>query len=119
MDYKVHETAASRAGGMFVAADGGRIPNRGEQRVNVAVETGDLCKVVFNDARVTDPILSVAQLNDSGHDVMYQKKGGYIEHLKTGQRVRMYRREGVYWVKLKVLPPDDGDRASSFHRQGP
>ena len=113
-DHKVHETAASRAGGMFVAADGRKIPNRGEQRVKVQVETGDNCLVVFNDAPVTDPILCVAQLNDSGHDVMYQKRGGYIEHLKTWLRVRMYRREGVYWIKLKIHSPSEDERESNI-----
>ena len=80
-------------------------PTKGEQHVKVETENGCLCGINFNDAPVTDPILSVSQLNDSGHDVMYRKTGGYIEHIKTGQRVKMYRREGVYWVKLKVLPP--------------
>ena len=45
-DYKVHESTASKAGGMFIAADGRRIPNHGEQRVRVQVESGDLCNIV-------------------------------------------------------------------------
>ena len=117
-NYKVHETAMSKAGGAFVGADGSRIPSRGEQHVRVQTESGCLCGITFNDAPVTDPILSVSQLNDSGHDVLYQKRGGYIEHIKSGQRVSMYRREGVYWVKLKVLEPAEGEGAQHFRRQG-
>ena len=33
--YKVHETEAPRAGGMFIAADGRILLNRGEQRARV------------------------------------------------------------------------------------
>ena len=87
--------------------------------MRVQVETGDLCSIVFDDAPVTDPILSMAKLNDSGPDVMYQKRGGYVEHLKIGQRVKMHRCDGVGWVKLKIIDPADGDSVAPFHRQGP
>ena len=123
-EHRIHETEASKSGGVFIAADGRRIPNRGEQHVKMEVETGAMCGVTFNDAPVTDPIISVSRLNDSGHDVCYKKKGGYIEHLQSGQRIRMYRREGVYWIKVKIPDPSIDERAgqsmvsSPFHRRG-
>ena len=101
-----------------MGADGTRIPNRGEQHVKLELETSTLCGVTFNDAPVTDPILSVHQLNDSGHDVMYRKNGGYIEHVKTKQRVNMYRREKVYWIKVTVRRPPGDERDQPFTRPG-
>ena len=38
-------------------------------------------------------LVSVGQLNDSGHDVMNTNKGGYTEHVKAKQRVRMHKSE--------------------------
>ena len=62
-------------------------------------------KVRFNDMDVECPILSVRRLCTDGHDVYLNRAGGYIERLATGQRIPFFEHQGVYYIKMKVMPP--------------
>ena len=46
----------------YVAADGGRIPNLGEEHLNLVLADAHRAKVAFRVADVTRPILSVSKL---------------------------------------------------------
>ena len=52
------------------------------------------------------------RLEDEGHRVIFEKHGGYIEHVRTGQRTSFKRSGGVYTMDVKIMPNKD------FQRQG-
>ena len=62
-------------------------------------------QIRFNDMDVQCPILSVRRLCTDGHDVYLNKAGGYIENLVNGQRIPFFEHQGVYYLKLKIVPP--------------
>ena len=68
------------------------------------------------------PILSVAEVSKEGpegSEVYFRKKNGYVEDLWNGNRMPFIKRQGVYFVQLRI-PKDDqisNERKSDFHRQ--
>ena len=47
------------------------------------------------------------------------KRGGYIKNKSSGKRLPLIVRQGMYFIKLKMLDPDDEDdnaKASDFAR---
>ena len=99
--YKVVESALSRAGASFVAADGGRIHNEGEALLNIETEDakGRWHKVtsMFQVAEVTRPLWSVGVICDSGLDVD-----------KTGYELCYFPRDagGLYIATVRVRNPE-------------
>jgi hypothetical protein len=112
----VMPSEGSRTGVHYVAANGARLPNMGEQKVKVKTKDGFICNLKFQSADVTRPILSVPRLTDSGHECVFGDKGGTITHVKSGQVTEFYRKNGVYVMGCWVM--DDGiDNAAGFTRQ--
>ena len=114
----------------YVSANGGETPNKGEVEVQGVTEQGHKLNVVFQDAEVGMPILSVGELTDTQHKVDFEHDGGEIIHKPTQTITPFIRRAGVYFVKL-LVPRDavqkqqdedamqvDADRPSSFGRRG-
>ena len=60
----------------------------------------------------------------NGNYVKFRRGGGYIFNAKTGKKLPFVERQGVYFVKVKVLDPlpgdaiDDMDITAVFSRQG-
>ena len=47
-------------------------------------------------------MLSTGGLTDLDNDVLYSKYGGYIEHLPTKERSKIFTMYGVYFIKMLV-----------------
>ena len=90
---------------------------------------GDLHHVVFNDMKVSMPTASMRQCIKKGNDLHISPEGGTIRNRKSGRTLRLHERGGVYFFKMKFLPPhmqrpapndvqgpDLGSRAMGFHR---
>ena len=106
---KVEAGEGAKKGIAYVAADGGIIPNRGEVTVTLKAENGvKLDNVKWQDAPVNMPILSVKYLAKRGSRVTFWNKGGIIK-LPDGQRIPFYEAGGVYFIKLKIEPPEASD----------
>ena len=74
--------------------------------------------------KVTVPILSVRKLVRDNHNVWFEKHGGYILNLTTGEKIPFFEFQGVYYLKMKILPPDTSSSVRSenepdFHRPEP
>ena len=93
-------------------ADGHTIENKGEKRVKVLTEEGLERRIVGQVCDVNKSLLSVRKVCEAGSTVVFKKGHGWIEDDKTGERVWMQEREGMYVVKMWV-PKDQG-----FQRQG-
>ena len=117
--HPIAENAASLAGERYLTADGKQIPNRGEQRITFKTWEGHDCSLRLQVADVTKPLLSVAQLVDTGHDVAFGRTGGTIRHPQTGRTIAFTRRAGLYvlpvWVHASEEP---SEQLPGFHRPG-
>ena len=76
----------------------GRVKTRG-------LVNGKSLNVHWNAMKVKVPILSVQRLVHDHHNVRFKKGGGYIKNLLTGERIPIFEYQGVYYLKMKILPP--------------
>ena len=103
-DHQIEEVDDEMKGKVAETACGGILKVLGS--VTVHGMAGDKSvQIRFNDMDVQCPILSVRRLCTDGHDVYLNKAGGYIENLVNGQRIPFFEHQGVYYLKLKIVPP--------------
>ena len=63
--------------------------------------------------------MSVSNIGETGHKVVFEKAGGYIEHLVSGQRTHFQRQDGVYRMQVRVMKEVSSvPTSSAFTRQG-
>ena len=108
-DHPVKEGEAKREGVVYMAADGGEIPNLGEQNVTFRTFEGYPGAVDFQVADVQRPLLSATALTQKGSKVEFNGKGGSICSPDGKRKINFQRRGGVYVLDLFVPP---------FQRQG-
>ena len=62
-------------------------------------------------AAVRKPLLAVADLTASGHDVVFQARRGsvvgqaFARHVNSGRRYDFEQKNGVYELPVRVMPP--------------
>ena len=61
-------------------------------------------------ANVSKNLLSVSELIDRGHDVVFSRRASYIQHEASGRRIPLVRRNGVFELETKVLPHTEAQR---------
>jgi len=108
--YLVKPSAMSRAGAAFLAADGGRIPNYGEVRVNMVSfdSQGGAHKICsrFEAADVTRALWSVGLICDSGLDVRFSSEKAVVVD-QGGTEVCVFNRvNGLYIAEVDVERPE-------------
>ena len=106
---------------------GEKIPNEGELKVGIKLESGADRRASFDAADVRKTLLAVSGLCDKEQFVFFDNEGSFIcprncpEVVqirallkKMKSKIKLYRRNGVYvlpmWVKLAQVQP-------GFHRQ--
>ena len=92
----------STAGVQYVNANGSRMPNRGEKRVPVLMGDGTPLGLKLQVTDVHRTLLSVGKVCDTGHRVVFEEWGGYIENIATGQQFKFDRRDGVYRMDVEL-----------------
>ena len=114
--YGVVPSAGSKAGKGFIAANGARIPNRGQMAFSLRTDDGGRLKSTFQVCETSRPLWSVGKICDSGHKVIFTAAGAQIVHEKTGKTHCSFdRKNGLYVASLKLANPT---RESDFARQG-
>ena len=101
-------------GSCFVAANGERIPNRGE--VSLDMKSGSIpIKSTFQVSRISRPLWSVGKICDSGCTVTFDAKGASIRHTAGNKELGYFHRSagGLYEGELDLMKPEGG-----FIRQG-
>ena len=87
--YNIVESAGSKAGACFVAANRERIPNRGQ--VELRLRAGKIpINSTFQVSKVSKPLWSVGKLRDAGCKVEFNKdevSEGLIEQIKVGAQL--------------------------------
>ena len=106
--YKVQPSVASERGYTCVAACNTIMPRKDEMRVNAEIR-GERHRVNFDDINMDTPVISVRKIVRHGNRVRMMKHGGYIKNKSTGKRLPFVVRQGVHFIKLRIVDPDDED----------
>ena len=102
--FAIRDSAASKAGVYYTSANGGHIPNLGEQHVPVCLANGARTIATFQVAEVSRPLMSVARLCEMGNRILFGANGGVILNLKTGDVTPFQKEEGVYTFEMMIPP---------------
>jgi len=85
------------------AANGTHIEVEGEAVLEFEMG-GKKCGMKFLDADVKKPLGAVSAMEDEGNTVVFSRKwGSYVENDKTGERIPMVRKGGVYVMVLNAV----------------
>ena len=91
-----------------------------EIELNVELD-GQPVTIKLSELPVQCPILSVRKIVKKANMVVFQNQGGYIVHKATGRNINIVDRDGVYFVRMKLLEciaKDVESNESGFSRQG-
>ena len=119
-NYVVEESAGSRAGQNFIAANNQRIPNQGQMTLALQCEgtngkKGREIKTTFQVAKVSRPLWSVGRICDEGFGVKFMKDEALVLK-KDGSIVCRFKRQGgLYVANMNLKNPLF---KKSFQRQG-
>ena len=89
----------------YLSANGGRIPNQGEVKLNFITRERHRCNIDFQVADVKRPLLAVSTLTRAGNDVTFDADGGKIINRKTKRTMSFVKRDGIYVLEILVAPP--------------
>ena len=106
-EYKPHvrPTRGKKAGAE--TAGGGTISIDGDVDVTGIID-GEEYTIPFKDMKVSMPIASMRRTVKAGNDMFITEGGGAITNRKTKSQIRLHERLGVYFFKMKILPPKPG-----------
>lgn len=87
--YAIQSSQEQRNGTYYLAAGGERLPNMGEKHVHIRAQERMQCGVRMQGTNVRKLLLSVARMCDEQNRLVFERDGGYMEHLVTGDRVHL------------------------------
>ena len=103
------ESAESRAGVTYRAANGKPLPNRGMKDLEVTTQDGQQCRMRVQLADIHKPLFSLGRSTEKGHRVVLDDgAGSYLEHKGSGQKVALRKENGVYMLDVWVKIPSSG-----------
>ena len=88
----IRETAASRQGVHYVAANGSKISNLGAKRVQGFTKEHTPLEMTWQIAEVKRPLASIGKICDAGNTAIFTNKGGV--HNLVGKSKRIDRKTG-------------------------
>jgi hypothetical protein len=103
VEVPIKESAGSRAGLCYIAANGGRIPNLGEKRVKFRTTEGMNSSVMFQVTFTRKPLASVSRITNKGNKVVFAAGRSYVENVKTGQQTELTEEHGTYHMDVGFL----------------
>ena len=117
---QIQESPGSKRGQAYIAAGHERIPNLGQQLLNVVTNEGYETQALFQIAEVTRPLTAVGSTCDRGNVVIYGPHGGCVLNLESGIQTDFVRRGGIYELDLWMRTDQSGcgDQQPGFPRPG-
>ena len=116
-NHSLAESRMSKAGLALLAADGGEIPNEGEMTLNMVSDVKAPIQSVFQAAKVTRPLMSIARMCDNDNEVLFTKTEGIVRNAKGVTIAKFPRQRGLYVGKFQLRNPNYRHRKAHF--QGP
>jgi hypothetical protein len=107
--YRVNPSEGSSNGRGFIVGNGERVPNEGEASVNLRMMGADGQPVdfrsVFQSAKVTRPLMSVAKICRNGYSCNFTDSDAKVVDAQ-GQLVCSFQRaNGLYVGRMKLRAP--------------
>ena len=65
--------------------------------------------MTFNVAGVCKPLASAAKVVEAGNRIVMDPSGSYIENVKTGERMQLRKKKGVFVFEVKYQDGDSGE----------
>ena len=93
---------ASRRGVQYEVANGVRIPNLCEKKLQVYSEEGTVRSITTQVCEVNKGLLSVRKVVVAGNCVVFDSTGSYIEDKKTHERMYMRDEAGMSMLRMYV-----------------
>ena len=103
-DYPIVRNDASAAGVRYRAADNQRIADEGSRKILVRPSGGTTRGLNMHVGGVCKGLISVADMVDAGHVVVFQKDGSYARNLQTNEMLHFTRRNRVYELDVDLIP---------------
>ena len=104
--HPIRETDASRRGVNYASATGQPIPNLGEQRLPLCTVEGTLRSMTFQATPVARPLGSVKRMMESGHRVVFDPEGCFIENKSSGEINWLREENGNFMMDMWIMPVD-------------
>ena len=108
-----------KPGPNFATAGNGVLKNKGEFEIEFEDQGGHKRSLVFQDADVGMPILSISRRGKEGYRTYFDEDGGELVHKATGEVTPLIARTGVYFVKMRVPRDIVGKASEGFGRHAP
>jgi len=105
----------SSRGLKFNGPDGHELPNHGELDCPWESVEGHSCGTTWQLSDVGRFLFAASELTAAGNDIILRKKDGEIRNRKTGKRIHLQKKGGVYVLKMWVA---NHTLASDFPGQG-
>ena len=99
------EGKAYKQGVQYEVANGLRIPNLGEKRFVGETEEGFKRNMTAQVCNVNKALLSVAKVVAAGNRVVFDSQS-YIEDKKSGEKIHLTEKGGMYMLKMWVANED-------------
>ena len=107
---KIRETAASRQGLTYRAANGTAIKNEGERALEGYTGEGNRANMTMQVAEVTKPLGSVRAMVKAGNMVVFDDGDSYIVNKATGVKTVIEDRNGAFVFDIWVPKGNDEQR---------
>ena len=118
--FVLKETAASRRGVGFVAANGSKIKNYGERKVTGYTDDGTAISMRMTCADVHKVLGSVHKMNQGGNLVVLDGEHSFMKNKTSGQKTKIHHEDGQYilymWVPCGPKEPEKVAKTSSENR---
>ena len=89
-----------KKGVQYEVANGVLVENEGEKKVFIETEEGAKKALTFQVTDVSKPLLSVRKVIRNGHRVVFQEGDSYIEDLRTGDKMTLKDKGGMFVLKM-------------------
>ena len=83
--YSVVPSEGSKSGKGFIAANGARIPNKGQMTLSLKTEHDTNINSTFQVCQTNRPLWSVGKICDAGCEVLFTAQGAVVKQKSTGK----------------------------------
>ena len=103
---RIDESEMSSKGQSIIAADQGRIENKGQQVLHIMTDEGKQGMTRYQIVEVNRPLMVVSQTCDAGNHDLFTSDGGWVYNLADGSSTRLERHNNVYELGMWLTSND-------------
>ena len=117
--FPLEETARSRSGEGYLAANNSVIPHYGMRKLKGQSDVYRPISMIAQVAGVKSALLSVNRLLEAGNRVHFEVGNCYVEHVQSGLKTEVIERNGAFEIGFWVPRAQSENAANkqSFPRQ--